>query len=121
VRHLFVHAAPSDPLYRYLGPDAGEWLSEVAGLEADVVVAGHTHLQFDLRAGSLRIVNPGSVGQPKDGDPRAAYAILQDGEVVLERVAYHVEDTIGALREVGIRNEVVDVLGELLQTGNIPP
>ena len=40
---------------------------------------GHTHVQFKRTAAGHRVINPGSVGQPKDGDPRAACAVLESG------------------------------------------
>lgn len=49
-------------------------------VEADFVLVGHTHLPLHLRFQRTQVLNPGSVGQPKDGDPRAAYAVIEDGE-----------------------------------------
>jgi len=121
VRCLFVHATPSDPLYRYLGPDLEEWAAEVAGLDADLVLVGHTHLQFDLDCGGTRVINPGSVGQPKDGDPRAAYAVLDDGVLRLKRAAYDIERTVAALERSGVGAEAVRDLTQLLRTGRNPP
>ena len=90
VRFVLVHAAPSDPLYRYLPPETAEdvWRAELAGLEADVLVLGHTHLPFLSRHGGTLIVNPGSVGLPRDGGPQAAYAVWEDGSVTFRRRAY---------------------------------
>lgn len=70
---------------------------------APLIVVGHTHLQFLRQAGpALRVLNPGSVGMPFDGDPAAAYALLDpDGRVDLRRVPYPVEEAIGALRALG--------------------
>jgi predicted phosphodiesterase len=120
VRYLFVHATPSDPLYRYLGPEPGVWAKEVAGVDTDVLVVGHTHIQFELALAGKRVVNPGSVGQPKDGDPRAAYAVLEDGGVRLCRTAYSVERTIDALRNTRVPAEALSALGSLLRTGQVP-
>ena len=123
-RYLFVHATPHDPLYHYVGPDAEAWRPEVAALDADVLVVGHTHLQFDLPFDGTRIVNPGSVGQPKDGDPRAAYALIDADGVRLERVAYPVEETISALERSGVPTAAVEALAALLRTGRtsaMPP
>jgi putative phosphoesterase len=117
---LLVHGTPSDPLYRYLGPDAGEWAREVDRLEADIVLVGHTHLQFDLTVGGKRVVNPGSAGQPKDGDPRAAYAVLDDGTLTLKRVAYDVEHTVRGLVHSGASPETIAALSGLLRTGRMP-
>ena len=119
VRYLFVHATPSDSLYRYLGPEPDVWAKEVAGVDADVIVVGHTHIQFELALAGRRVVNPGSVGQPKDGDPRAAYAVLEDGGVRLCRTAYPVERTIDAFRNTGVPAEALSALGSLLRTGRV--
>jgi predicted phosphodiesterase len=119
VRYLFVHATPSDPLYRYLGPEPDVWAKEATGVDADVVVVGHTHIQFELALAGKRVVNPGSVGQPKDGDPRAAYAVLEDGGVRLCRTAYSVERTIDAFQNTGVPLEAVSALGSLLRTGRV--
>lgn len=115
-----VHATPRDPLYRYLGREPEEWAFEVAGVTADVVLCGHTHLQFELAAGGRRIVNPGSVGQPKDGDPRAAYAVIEDGKVTLRRALYPIERTVDALRLGPLPEAVVADLSVLLRTGRVP-
>jgi len=53
------------------------------------IVFGHTHLPFRRKAGAVELVNPGSVGMPFDGDPRAAYALVHpDGSIERRRVAY---------------------------------
>ena len=90
-RFLVVHGTPQGHLYDYrLTPDATEALlgELLEGVEADLLIAGHTHLPLVRRYHAISIVNPGSVGQPLDGDPRAAYAVWQDGHVELRRVAY---------------------------------
>jgi len=117
IRYLFVHATPGDPLYRYLGPEPQQWARETAGIDADVVVAGHTHIQFDIEAGARRVVNPGSVGQPKDGDPRAAFAVLDDGELRAGRVNYPLDETIGSLKGAGVPPDAVTALERLLRSG----
>ncbi len=119
-RLLLVHAAPSDPLYRYLGPDAPEWREEAEGSDADVVLVGHTHRQFRLDIGSVIVVNPGSVGQPKDGDLTAAYAIIEEGRIHLRRVAYPVEETVAGLERRGLPGRDLADLAEILRTGSVP-
>ncbi len=120
VKCLFVHATPGDPLYRYLLADPEEWERQIGGLEADLVVVGHTHRQFELPLSSCRVVNPGSVGQPKDGDPRAAYAILEQGRIILGRVEYPFDLTIGALEAAELPEGVVRSLADLLRSGRVP-
>lgn len=99
-RFALVHGSLQDPLYDYrLDPEAGdEALLEAAQtLRAEVVVFGHTHLPFVRRIGDKLFVNPGSAGQPLDGDPRASFAIYEDGEARLERVEYDLKGLLRAL------------------------
>ena len=96
---LLVHATPRDPLDEYLFEDSAAWERRLEGVEADLVCVGHTHHPFRLDFGPKTILNPGSVGQPRDGDPRASYAILDDGRIELNRVEYPVEETIERLQE----------------------
>jgi predicted phosphodiesterase len=121
VRHFFVHATPRDPLYRYLDADSAAWADEVGQVQASIVFVGHTHIQFRREAAGRTIVNPGSVGQPKDGDPRAAYALIDDGTIHLRRVEYPVERTVAALEASGVNPSAVTVLAGLLRTGRTPP
>jgi len=121
MRCLLVHATPADPLYRYLGPEREAWAGEVAGVDADLVLVGHTHLQFEVTCGRTRVVNPGSVGQPKDGNPEAAYALLDNGALTLKRVPYDVQRTVAALERSGVSPAAIRDLAQLLRTGTNPP
>ncbi|MCX9010986.1 MAG: metallophosphoesterase family protein [Candidatus Methanoperedens sp.] len=89
-----VHGSPRD-LDEYIYPDDAEpgFLSLV---NSSVLVLGHTHVQFKREYPEGMIVNPGSVGQPRDGDPRAAFAVLdtESGEVKLQRTGYDIEKVI---------------------------
>jgi len=117
---LCVHATPVNTLYKYVGPDPEAWARELEGSSADRFLVGHTHLQFDLPVGNRRVVNPGSVGQPKDGDPRAAYAVIERDRIELKRAEYPVEHTVRALDESGIAPDAVRVLSAILRTGRTP-
>lgn len=118
-RIVLLHATPANPLYSYLGPDRDRWRDAVSGITADLLLVGHTHLAFSFQFDGLQVVNPGSLGQPKDGDPRAAYAIVEDGVPRLERVSYDVERTVDALRGSGVDSAAVEVLAEILRTGRV--
>lgn len=113
---VLCHSHP-DPTNRgmYLNDRTFETL--VSGFERhghDLVAFGHTHKQRtdaleDVVEGPVpsgRLVNPGSVGQPRDGDPQAAYAILDLGadepSVELRRVAYDIEDTKRKIAAAGL-------------------
>lgn len=90
---LAVHATPGDDETNWL-PDTpdGAIIPHLEGLNAHLLLYGHTHRQTDRVVGGVRLTNPGSVGLPLDGDPRAAYARLEfaDGSctVSLRRVPY---------------------------------
>lgn len=117
---IAVHATPSDTLYRYLDNDAAEWRQELAPIPVALALVGHTHHQFRLQTGSAEVVNPGSVGQPKDGNPRAAYAVFENGAVALRRAEYPVARTIAALERTGVEARAIAALSELLWSGQSP-
>lgn len=95
---LLVHATPRGDEERLL-PDTPDPQAEamVAGVEVPTLLHGHVHLQHRRRIGGLEVVNPGSVGFPFDGDPRAAWAVIEDGAVELRRTAYDAERALARL------------------------
>lgn len=115
------HASPRDPVWDYVLSAETAYASLVA-THAPVVLVGHSHVALgiglvdtDLRGGSapagteLRLegrwlLNPGSVGQPRDGDPRAAWLLLDTDEhfATFHRVDYAIELTQRAMREAGL-------------------
>ncbi len=119
-----VHASPRDRLYRYtLTPDASDkhLAAQVQQVRADFILLGHTHLPMVRGVGFRLVVNPGGLGQPRDGDPRAPYAVIEDGRVLLRRVPYDIERTVKGLRELPIEKGVVERLATVLRQGRIPP
>lgn len=114
--HL-VHATPSDPLYRYLEPTSSGWAREVREIAPQVLLVGHSHLQFRHHVAGRTILSPGSVGQPRHGDARAAYMVIEDGNFSFCQVAYRVERTVAALERSGIEPAAAAVLTQLLRTG----
>jgi putative phosphoesterase len=115
-----VHATPRDPLDEFLLDDAVQWGRRLQGDEAQIVCVGHTHKQFLVQLDGCQVVNPGSVGQPRDGDPRAAYAVIEDGRVELKRVEYDVERSIAALERALIDPEARQLAEQVLRTGSMP-
>ena len=67
--------------------------------------------------GGKLVINPGSVGQPRDGDPRASYAIIQDYNVELKRLEYPVEDTISVIQASTLPESVKNSLTEVFRSG----
>ena len=66
------------------------------------------------------MINPGSVGQPRDGDPRAAYAIIDKGQVEFRRVSYDIDQTICHMRSCGIDESIVAKAEIILRSGGSP-
>jgi diadenosine tetraphosphatase ApaH/serine/threonine PP2A family protein phosphatase len=98
---LYCHASPGSDVDSFL-PEAGDDEDELLeGITSTRVVFGHTHLAFSRTTESgIELVNPGSVGMPLDGDPRAAYAVVgADGEVTHRRVEYDHAASAEAVRE----------------------
>ena len=97
----YVHASPVSDV-RSFGPthdDSEEEMLE--GVLETRLVFGHTHLPFRRHAkAGIELVNPGSVGMPFDGDPRAAYALVADGgDIEHRRVEYDHMQTVQAVRD----------------------
>lgn len=96
-------------------------MAETAGAKAgDMICFGHTHKPWQREIEGILFVNTGSVGRPKDGDPRAGYVLLDmSGEtpvVVFERVEYDIEEAMEGIR----RSELPDEFAEYLRTGGKP-
>ncbi|MDO4559018.1 MAG: metallophosphoesterase family protein [Planctomycetia bacterium] len=140
---LFAHGSPSNPLNEYLFPE--DVYSGRNKLERNFAVVhrcafvGHTHVPgiftsptnfmepgdlrgsgvYELpRPGRKAIINVGSVGQPRDGDPRACYAILDDSSgselLTYRRIEYPIEETIRKINDLPISG----FLGERLLSGH---
>ena len=103
LRVLLVHGSPrkvNEYMFEDRSDDYFERLLDAA--DVDVIVCGHTHLPYHKRLPSGRqIINAGSVGKPKDHDPRACYLTLtgsgRDLTVQFQRVPYDIEHTAQAI------------------------
>jgi len=105
-----VHDHP-DVTDKYTYPE--EFGPHLLGDE-DVLILGHTHVQHHEAYADGVVLNPGSVGQPRDRDPRAAYAVvdLDDLTVTEHRVEYDVEAVQQAVQEAGLPPGTADRLTE---------
>ncbi len=113
-RILLTHGSPAS-IEEHLTPVTSQERLEALSkmIDADVLVCGHSHRPFVRRAGETLFVNTGSVGRPDDGDPRAAYAILDVGTAVRVRhyrLTYDVEAAVGAIRERRLPEALAQVL-----------
>ncbi len=115
-----VHASPGDHLFNYsLTPDLPDedLKKEVGGVRADIVLLGHTHLPMSRGAWTKVVLNPGSVGQPLDGDPRASFAVIENGVAEIRRVPYDIEATVVGIRDMGLPEDMAEALITILRTG----
>jgi diadenosine tetraphosphatase ApaH/serine/threonine PP2A family protein phosphatase len=127
-----AHASPREPVWEYI-LDANVAYANFAHFSTTTCLVGHTHIPLifvldeerrrcdtmmppfsgRLKLGARRmIVNPGSVGQPRDGDPWASYATLDTETMVWEfhRVTYPVEITQERMRARGLPGRLIDRL-----------
>lgn len=95
-----VHGGWADPIDEYLKPNA-EYFERVQG---KVFVSGHTHLPIVQHFGDKTYCNPGSVGQPRDGDPRAAFAIYEAGDFTLHRIPYDMQNVFELMQAAGFND-----------------
>lgn len=111
---LLVHASPrkiNEYLYEDRPQASFERLAKMAG--TDVLLFGHTHLPYTKTVGRTLFVNTGSVGKPKDGDPRAGYVLLELGrrrKATMRRVAYDIEAAARAIQETDLPAHFADLL-----------
>jgi diadenosine tetraphosphatase ApaH/serine/threonine PP2A family protein phosphatase len=96
----FCHASPISDVRSFMPEPADDEDELLDAITEGRLVFGHTHLPFRrASAGGVELINPGSVGMPFDGDPRAAYALLhEDGSITHKRVGYDHAASAAAVR-----------------------
>jgi putative phosphoesterase len=92
-----VHGGWADPIDEYLRP-SDEYFDKVEGR---FLVSGHTHIQLIHVTNTKTYCNPGSVGQPRDGDPRAAFATFDGSRFSLHRVEYDMQKVFDLMQAAG--------------------
>jgi predicted phosphodiesterase len=99
---LVCHGSPLSDIESFAPEAQPDEERMLAGESGRTILFGHSHVQF-RRAGphETLLVNPGSVGMPLDGDPRAAWAIYKHGEIGFRRTAYDVERAAAQMRSYG--------------------
>ncbi|MEM2977173.1 MAG: YfcE family phosphodiesterase [Thermoplasmata archaeon] len=99
---LIVHGSPRDPDEYVLPLPPGRW--PFGTNDADLIVMGHTHIAWTERYGELTVLNPGGVGQPRDGDPRPAFALVDTRSMVVRllRASYDPAETAWSVLEHGL-------------------
>ena len=100
-RVLFCHAVPANDTDAFTVETPDDRVRELmVGVDADLIVCGHTHMQFDRTVDGLRIINPGSVGMPY-GRPGAYWAMVSASvqtDVEMKRTAYDLEAAARRIR-----------------------
>jgi len=130
LRSMIVHSSPKDPgAWHYLY-SVDDIMDSFAHFTEKICFVGHSHVPFIAvkdRKGSIQllresariekykryIINAGSVGQPRDGDPRACYICVRDDRIDIIRVEYDIELTQMKIYEAGLPRR----LGERLSRG----
>lgn len=110
---LLGHGAPWDTDF-YIYPNASDEIwQRLASYGCDYVVLGHTHHRYSKRLGNTMIINPGSVGQPRDRQPGAAWALLDtEADTVTFFTEEYAFESLAA--EAGIRDPNLPYLVEVL-------
>ena len=99
---LFCHATPSsDTDIITSATPHDDVAAELAGVAAEVVVCGHTHVQYDRTVGDVRVVNAGSVGMPYEGTPDARWALIGGDGVELVSTPYDADAALALLATKG--------------------
>jgi diadenosine tetraphosphatase ApaH/serine/threonine PP2A family protein phosphatase len=135
---ILVHGSPSSPIWMYLAPNS--YISDVMDqfryfMDLPICLCGHTHLpgifiyeddhmqyycpeevlyHYTLIPGQKYILNPGSVGQPRDGNKRASYMIRNGDKIFWRRVKYQVDKTVAKIFSIP---ELPNKLGQRLLIG----
>lgn len=104
--YLLIHGSPRVPLDEYLFPwlPRSEFRDVLSHVKQDDLMVGHTHMQMLVEVGGRRIINPGGVGQPRDGDWRAAHAFIdtETQEMEFKRVEYDIDRAVKKIIDAGL-------------------
>ncbi len=134
---LAVHGSPRRPINEYIFPDdavnAADKLESIFDRVQRVCIVGHTHVpgvftdepdfypptelgdsKFTFQEGEKVVINVGSVGQPRDFDPRASYVILHGTHAQFIRIPYNVDETAQKIKAIP---QLADWLGDRLYEG----
>ncbi len=115
-KFFLVHASNSNPLFKYMkisDTSTEEFKKEFGDIQADFIIYGHTHFPVVIKnVVKGIIINPGSVGQPRDGDPRASCALIdtKTGNVEIKRIPYDIKKVEKQIKEANLPKPLVTIL-----------
>ncbi|WP_425236712.1 metallophosphoesterase family protein [Ulvibacterium sp.] len=93
-----VHGGWSNPIDEYIWEPSEDYFSKIVG---KIFMSGHTHIQVLKQYRDKIYCNPGSVGQPRDNNPKAAFAVVKDDIISLHRVEYDMEKVFQLMKRAG--------------------
>ncbi|GAB6100092.1 metallophosphoesterase family protein [Halanaerocella petrolearia] len=110
---LVVHGSPRR-LNEYLYADSEQVKEVTAELQEDILICGHTHLPYHKIINDKHVINVGSIGKPKHGNPNAIYTIIEvkDNQIKVEfiEVSYPVEKVTAKIKETDLADESIELL-----------
>jgi predicted phosphodiesterase len=132
---LYVHASPRNPVKEYVFPEDvvynPEKMEDIFSYVEHIAFIGHTHLpgvfrddrkywspedlggQYQISPNKKAIINIGSVGQPRDGNPEASYGILDNDVLIFSRVPYEYRQTMKKIFQIeGLDKDLAERLAE---------
>ncbi len=107
-----VHGGWENPIDEYIHPTKEYFKNFKSGF----YTSGHTHIQCIKQYGTINFCNPGSVGQPRDGDNRAAFATFDGDSFQLHRVDYDIEKICFLMRKAGFNSHYYACLMDASQS-----
>lgn len=117
ISFYLTHGSPRDNLFEYVHPYfSNEKLEEIMGdVSSDVIITGHTHVQMEAKINKRLFLNPGSIGQPRDGIPKSCFMLFdtKDRSVEWFRVSYDIEAACKGI----FKKNLPKILCEKLQNG----
>ena len=119
-KFFLAHGTPREPLTRafdFSMMAENKLREELDGIDADVILLGHTHVPAIRRVGNAHLVNPGSLGQPRHGLPSATYAVWEDGHLQIKHIDYDPTPTQNKIGLMAIEPEMAERLKEILGRG----
>jgi putative phosphoesterase len=104
---LLTHGSPASQDEHLLPTTPEPHLAELAKIaHVDMIICGHSHRSFTRKVEQTWFINPGSVGRPDDGDPRASYAVMildaEQNAVIHHRIAYDIQASVRAIEKYGL-------------------
>ena len=119
--HL-VHGTPYEPMYgkaNLISFRQDRLVEMIAGVDADVILMGNTHIPAIRQLGQRLLVNPGSLGQPRYGVPDPTYAVWEDGEVRIRHLHISLDRTIQKIGLLPLEEDIIQRLQQILMTGQM--